>query len=321
VLGVTQVGNAVRVLVSLAFFGLPVPVRAQTLIQPNLEQLTLVHSPFWVYELPTPTPPANGLFNNPFGTTRSISEEYSSDEHTKIADRADAVCSAENLHAKACRYHFRAAFLESAAFLAIEIGGYLKVDEASGTVKQLEYDIDHGVFWKMYVQTLENFRYNHFNDDDAWTTTWIGHPMSGSFVEFIWIQNDPKSRGLRLSKSWPYWRSRLMAMIPSAIYSAQWLVGPVSESSIGNQGCCGYWITNGHTWTNGTGYVDFVVTPTAGLLWSVGEDWIDIHLFERVRARTNNPLLLFGASFMVPTKSGANILRFKAPWYRDPPLE
>jgi hypothetical protein len=308
-------------LFSLVFLSWPCAAFGQdsTSIPPTLENLDLspsLQSPS--YKSPAPNYANTVLFSNPFANRYIPVPKTLADTHATVQEQTAETCTSDNFHSKACKYHLRSALLESAELLAIEMAGYLKVDEASGTLTQLEYDIDHGVFWKMYVQTLENFRFNHFNDDDAWTTTWIGHPMSGSLVEFIWVQNDPKSRGVRFGRSWAYWRSRFLAMIPGSIYSAQWLVGPVSESSIGNQGCCGYWYNKDHVWTNGTGYVDFVVTPTAGLLWSVGEDWIDLHLFEKVRARTDNPLKLFAASFLVPTKSGANILRFKAPWYRDP---
>jgi hypothetical protein len=225
------------------------------------------------------------------------------------------LCTPDDPHARACRYHWRAAFEESAAFLGIEIAGYLKIDK--GTWGVVKSDFENGEFWSNYVKTLENFRYNHWNDDDTWRTTWVGHPMSGSFVEFIWVQNAPKAAGLKYGKSWAYWKSRFLAMIPSAIYSAQWLLGPVSESSFGNEGLY-YYINHAGKYSNGTGYCDLVVTPFGGLLWSVAEDWADLHFASRIRAHTRNRGLLFASSFITPTKSGANILRLKAPWYRDP---
>ena len=248
-------------------------------------------------------------------TIKQFDAGYTDPADVKPPERVKPICTAEDPHARACRYHWRAAFEESAAFLGIEIAGYLKIDKGTwGVVKQ---DFDNGDFWSNYFKTLENFRYNHWNDDDAWRTTWIGHPMSGSFVEFIWIQNAPKAAGLKYGKSWPYWKSRFLAMIPSAIYSAQWLLGPVSESSFGNEGLY-YYINHAGKYSNGTGYCDLVVTPFGGLLWSVAEDLADLHFASKIRARTRNPFLLFASSFITPTKSGANLLRLKAPWYRDP---
>lgn len=102
-----------------------------------------------------------------------------------------------------------------------------------------------------------------------------------------------------------------------AFYTAQWLLGPVSESSFGNEGLY-YYINHAGKYSNGTGYCDLVVTPFGGLLWSVGEDLADLHFASKIRTRTRNPLLLFASSFITPTKSGANLLCLKAPWYRDP---
>ncbi len=212
--------------------------------------------------------------------------------------------------------HLHAALLQYLEFLGAEMGGNLAMD--SGALYTLKYDLSHGLFWSRYVYTLKHFRFSHWNDDDNFWTTWIGHPMMGSVAEFIWIQNDPKSRELEFGNSKAYWNSRLKAMIPSAIFSAEWLVGPISETSIGNQGLTYYNDKSNHNkWTNGTGFVDFVVTPVAGVLWSAGEDWVDLHLLKKVRGRTNNRAKLFITSLLTPAKSGANIFRFKAPWYRD----
>ncbi len=63
--------------------------------------------------------------------------------------------------------------------------------------------------------------------------------------------------------------------------------------------------------------VDFFVTPVGGLLWNVGEDYVDKIWFRRITQHVRNPIVLLTASVMTPAKSGANILRFRAPWYRD----
>lgn len=258
--------------------------------------------PFRSSDITLPGPPAPFDYNLP-------------DAPAPKRVNVQAICTPDNPHARACRYHFRAALQESTVFLFIELGAYLKIDK--GTWGVVKSDIENGEFWSDYVKTFNNFRFNHWNDDDTWRTTWIGHPMSGSFVEFIWVQNAPKTAGLQFGKSKAYWKSRLIAMIPSAVYSAQWLIGPVSESSFGNEGRY-YYVNHAGKFSNGTGYCDFVVTPIGGLLWSVAEDWADLHFFRKIRVRTNNPAALFAASFITPTKSGANLLRLKAPWYRDP---
>lgn len=225
-------------------------------------------------------------------------------------------CTPENPHSRACKVHLRAALLQSFEFLGAEMGGNLAMD--SGAWLDLKWNITHGLFWSRYAKTVKRFRFSRWNDDDNLWTSWIGHPMMGSVVEFIWIQNDPKSRDLEFGKSGAYWSGRLWAMIPSAIFSAEWLIGPISESSIGNQGLWYYHDKANHNkWTNGTGSMDLLVTPVGGVLWSAGEDWVDLHLLKKVRARTNNHFKLFVTSLLTPTKSGANILRFRTPWYRD----
>ena len=78
-----------------------------------------------------------------------------------------------------------------------------------------------------------------------------------------------------------------------------------------------YYSKASHTNTNGTGTVDFVMTPVAGTLWSVGEDLIDRQIIWRLEGRTNNRLALLGMSVLNPNRSVANVMRGKAPWYRD----
>src|SRR6266849_5262449 len=73
--------------------------------------------------------------------------------------------------------------------------------------------------------------------------SYIGHPMMGAETEFIWIQNNPRYSEIEFSSTKSYWKSRLWATIPSTIYRFEWLLGSISESSMGNQGST-------TTWTN-----------------------------------------------------------------------
>jgi hypothetical protein len=54
-----------------------------------------------------------------------------------------------------------------------------------------------------------------------------------------------------------------------------------------------------------------------GLVWSVGEDNIDQHLITRLQRKSENRAFLLTISFLTPCRSFANLMRFKAPWYRD----
>ncbi len=63
------------------------------------------------------------------------------------------------------------------------------------------------------------------------------------------------------------------------------------------------------------------MTPTAGLGLLVAEDVLDKYLIERIERRTNNKYArIFSRMAFNPTRTAANLLRFKKPWYRDPGL-
>jgi hypothetical protein len=225
-------------------------------------------------------------------------------------------CDPKNPHSRDCRLKFFSAFAQSFELLSIDMVSDMAMDPIQRG--KFVHAVTHGQFWNNYWKTLQNFRYTHWDDDDSIKTTWIGHPMEGAALEFIWIQNNPKVSGLQFENTRRYWNSRLWAMLPATLLSAEWLLGPLSESAIGNQGIGYYHYKADHNkWTNGTGYADLVVTPIGGLLWTVGEDWLDLHVVKKFKAKHRNWALLALVSSITPTKSEANLLRFKAPWYRD----
>lgn len=94
-------------------------------------------------------------------------------------------------------------------------------------------------------------------------------------------------------------------------------IGPFSEASIGNTGCTPLWNNALQKKTNGTGLVDFVVTPVVGAAWGVAEDILDRWVIARVQRHHDHPMLMLLVSGLNPCRSAANILRFKAPWYRE----
>ena len=132
--------------------------------------------------------------------------------------------------------------------------------------------------------------------------------MQGSLLGFIQIQNDPKGMNLSYDKSHAYWRSRLKALAWSAAWSTQFEIGPVSQASIGNVGLHGKQT-----------YIDLVVTPIGGFGLLVMEDFVDKHIIHRIERRSSGNFYIKIASrvFLNPTRSVANLLRFKTPWYRD----
>jgi hypothetical protein len=174
-----------------------------------------------------------------------------------------------------------------------------------------------GDFWGRYEYSVDHYRWSRWKDDDPFFVDYIGHPMMGAVSNAIYEQNDPKQRALSYENTRRYWMGRLRATAYSAVYSAQWKIGPASEASIGNTGYNNYYSTRIGRYTNETGMQDFFVTPIGGLLWNVGEDAIDRYILSHVRHGTKNKFLLALSGLATPGKSAANVSRFRAFYYRD----
>ncbi len=172
-------------------------------------------------------------------------------------------------------------------------------------------------FTARWIDSVRNFRFGRWNDDNPFLDDYIGHPMMGAISMYIFIQNDPSGMSLELQNTRQYWMSRLRAVGWATIYSTQWKVGPLSEASVGNQGLVYFYDQDGQKLTNGTGFAGLVTTPVGGLLWSLGEDALDKVLIKRLERVSTNRLWLAGISFLTPSRAFANLMRFKSPWYRD----
>lgn len=237
------------------------------------------------------------------------SDAQSSRELTQEQQSAD--CAAGTLRGKPCRIHWLPVMLQSFEFLTAQHSGNILMDT------ETRHDLTGNPYWSTYVYCVEHYRWDQWTDDTPFIVHNIGHPMMGAITSSIVEQNDPKARALVYENSGNYWRSRLKAMAWSAVYSAQWKVGPVSEASIGNSGRNTYYLPSAHRTTNETGFQDFVITPVYGLGWNVGEDAIDRYLMPKIHARVKNRLYLTALFWMTPTKSAANLLRYKPTYYRD----
>jgi hypothetical protein len=188
-------------------------------------------------------------------------------------------------------------------------------------------------FWSDYWASLGQFNMRRWNDGDSFPVNYIGHPMEGAIAGYIEIQNDPRGRNLRLSRDKDYWHSRERAFFFSLAYSTQWEIGPFGETAIFNQGGFTYPIRcNKHvpasvpgsclstnaTYTNNTGWVDFIITPIVGTLWVLGEDAIDRYISDPLVDRhPNNFGLKLARASLNPPRSLANILRGHYPWWQD----
>ncbi len=201
--------------------------------------------------------------------------------------------------------------------LAIEAGTYLAFQNAGNVYTSYWYrwETTHGKWWHRYIDSVDDWRWDRWSDDNPFLDDYVGHPFMGSITNNLWIQNDPRGKVLEQSNTAPYWHSRLRAMAFSTAYSLEWKLGPVGEASIGHNGDHFYYDKG--KLTNETGWVELVTTPIGGLGWTLAEDALDKHVITRLEDRSRNPLLLTAYQFLNPTRATANILRLRPPWYRD----
>jgi hypothetical protein len=220
-------------------------------------------------------------------------------------------CETGRIKGKPCKVHWLPILWQSFEWLTAQHSGNILMDT------ETRHDLTTHPYWATYVYSVEHYRWYQWTDDTPFIVHDIGHPMMGAITSSIFEQNDPKGRALVFENNGNYWRSRLKAMAYSAVYSAQWKVGPVSEASIGNSGWAQYYVPHLGRTTNETGFQDFVITPVYGFGWNVGEDAIDRYIMPKIHAHVKNRFYLFALFWMTPCKSAANVLRWKATYYRD----
>ena len=219
-------------------------------------------------------------------------------------------------------YHWRGLIAQSFFFNAIESTFRIASDD------QIRYLLATKPFWHDYFASMKQFNMRRWNDGDNFLVNYVGHPMQGSVSSYIEIQNDPVGRQQEISATSDYWMSRFKGFLWATAYSTHSEISPLGEAGIGNEGGWTYPI-NCHKpcasykpgvtkYTNNTGWVDFIITPTVGSLWVLAEDTIDRYISDRIqgddRARIF-PKILRGT--LNPSRTMANFLRFKKPWYRD----
>ena len=220
------------------------------------------------------------------------------------------------------RYHWGGLLAQSLFFNVIENGFRSASDD------QIRNLLAHKPFWQDYVASIHQFNMRRWNDGDDFLVNYVGHPMQGAVAGFIEIQNDPNSREQEISATRAYWMSRFKAFLWATAYSTHSEISPLGEAGIGNEGGWTYPL-HCHTtrctepgtykkYTNNTGWVDFIITPTVGSLWLIAEDTLDRFVSDWVQGGNRSrilPKILRGG--LNPSRTMANALRFKAPWYRD----
>jgi hypothetical protein len=222
------------------------------------------------------------------------------------------------------RYHWKGLLWESFAFFGVQNTQRLLADSY---FRELTADKP---FWHDYIASAGQWNWRRWDDGDDFLVAYVAHPLQGSVTEFIEIQNNPRTRGDRISDGKAYWKSRMQAMLWATAYSFDQKLGPLGETALGSEGgytyvvgcsyyCSAYFANpSAYKVTNNTGWVKLVSTPVAGTLWTVIEDALDHLVSDRVqgdRVHATFPRIL--RSSLNPAHTMANFLRWRLPWYRD----
>jgi hypothetical protein len=230
-----------------------------------------------------------------------------------ISSQGTAIDQPPCMHAenpeRACKTKWRNVLLQATAFNAFENIGN------AYTGYWYRWNSTQGKWFQRYPASVMGFNYSKWSDDDPVMDDYVGHPIMGSITNYIYLRNDPHGNYLEFENSSRYWKSRLRATAFSALYSAEWKIGPLGEAGVGFSGDHYFW--DKKKYTNGTGLVDFFVTPIGGLLWTIGEDYLDKHLVKQLEQTPHNPVYLTALSFLTPTHGWANLMALKAPWHRE----
>ncbi len=202
------------------------------------------------------------------------------------------------------RFRWRGALVQSGLFLAIQ-HGYRMTEEK--TRRELK-----GPFFKDWKGSINNL--HGWYDGGRLFTDYVAHPMQGAVTARIFINNSANARAVEYGWNTRYWKTRVKAFVWATAWSTQFEIGPLSEASLGNVGQKLY---DRHK--SKITYGDMVVTPAAGLAWTVGEDAMDKFVLRKWLERKieNRVIVKILRSVLTPTTSFANVLRGKAPWRRD----
>lgn len=200
------------------------------------------------------------------------------------------------------KFHWKPALIQSFYLLSIQHGVRLFQKK---TIREFE-----GKFFPDWGNSVKNL--GGWRDGDSFSTNYIAHPAQGAITGRIFINNSDKSKKLEFSNTKEYWESRFKAMAWSAVWSTQFELGPYSEATIGNVGLYD------KVGPNRLGWVDMVITPTAGTGFLIGEDIIDKYILKKwlERKLTSRTKIKFYRTFITPFQSFTNILSGKKPWSR-----
>ena len=222
-------------------------------------------------------------------------------------------------------YQWRGLIWQTVEFNVAENGFRVASDS---TMRDL---LAHKPFWHDWLSSMQQWNMRRFSDGDDFLVDDVGHPIQGAVSAYLEIQNSPTDSRIEWGDP-GYVSSRFKGFLWATVFSTHEKISPAGEAGIGNDGGftygnnCDYHCTSanfgpatGHTkYTNNTGWTDLVVTPTVGMLWVLAEDVLDKDVSDRLtEAYPDKYWVNFIRGGLSPSRSFANMLRWRTPWYRD----
>ena len=181
-----------------------------------------------------------------------------------------------------------------------------------------------GPFFKGWINTVSMYRFDRWDDDDKFVTSYLGHPTQGAIVAAIfWQNNDHVRFSDQDFHSAAYRKALLQAFAFVTVDAVQWKLGPLSEASIGHVGFPAHWWDRDCKALNipcepRTGLNDLVLNEVGGTAMTIGFQWLDKHVQKRIEKRVQSRALIDTTRLLTnPPQCVANIVRFRAPWFRD----
>ncbi len=278
-------------------------------------------------EAPYSHPPAQDAFELP--AYLKPSEDSSSPKRAVAAGHPSAstalAADSEDEEDAYGRYQWRDLIWQTIEFNVAENGFRVSSDYVMRDL------LAHKPFWHDFLASNRQWNMGRWSDGDDFLVDEIGHPMQGAVSAYLEIQNSPSESRIEWGDP-GYVRSRFKGFLWATVFSTHEKIAPAGEAGVGNDGGftygnqCHYICTSktfgpgtGDTkYTNNTGWTDFIVTPTVGMLWVLAEDVLDRKVSDRLtEAYTDQqwPKAIRGA--LNPSRSFANLLRWRMPWYRD----
>jgi hypothetical protein len=211
-------------------------------------------------------------------------------------------------------FHWRAALRETFEFDTV-----MHLERLNNT--DTLPDSGRGNFFVDYIRSVEGL--HGWDDHDRFIIQYIQHSFQGASDARIELQNNPYGRNIEWGDP-GYWHSRLVSMAWNGFWGAQFKIGLYSEAMIGNVGLPNKYRKKPLPPDADYGLMawsEFVVNPAFGTCWGIGEDLIDRYVVRKVQRSGHEYLFYAARSFLTPSRSWANLLRFKVPWNRDTPSE